>query len=687
MSIEPVTPPFYISNDGEDTLAAMLTAAVRRLGQRRLDVAVGYFKPDAWGLIGDAFKDLEAFRLLLGTEPQVEGDPSGLDLADYYQRAIRGELEELVFDRAHASMIDDLIDFLRRESVNVRLYHGQPRENARFLHAKAYVFHTISVVGSSNLTPAGLTTNAELNLVRTDQEAADDLHKWFDSRWTPSMPYKDELIRVLEESKFGDKQWTPYEVFIKALYDYFKDRLGPEEAIPVAGEPLNLAAFQWEGVREATALLDRYRGCIIADATGLGKTFIGLELMRQYFLKLAQRVRRPRFLLVVPAQLKALIWDPAVSDHLGFRVDVVTMESLGRDDFETRRYIEYDFILVDEGHNFRNPATKRYENLLAILGTGKQDKYVVLMTATPINTSVYDMLHQILLLTCNRDDYYAVDGIASLVGYFRRVAKEGAGMLDVIQVSAVRRTRYDIRRRQEQGEKIMIKDEEVRFPEQPPPEPILYDLTASYGGFYEEVVHRIESLRLVPYMDYAAVVGGCASASTPLGAKMAGVVLSGTMPHAMIICFGDTVKAAVAFDEHVEPEVLRIVLVGTFLDEPQEALRVAETLGDKLQAVRLDTPRERGGVTPDLVKEARARLDQAGFPSVKLFISGGITPERMRRFLAAGAPVDGFGVGSYITSAPPNDFTADLKEVEGKPVAKRGRIPGITPNPRLRRLI
>ena len=191
---------------------------------------------------------------------------------------------------------------------------------------------------------------------------------------------------------------------------------------------------------------------------------------------------------------------------------------------------------------------------------------------------------------------------------------------------------------------------------------------------------------VAPYMDYAAIVGGCATASTTLGAGMAGKEPSGTMPHAMIICFGDTVKAAVAFDKHVEPEAPRIVLVDTFLDEPQEALRVAETLGERLQAVRLDTPGERGGVTPELVKEARARLDQAGFRHVGLFVSGGVTPERIRQFLAVGAPVDGFGVGSHISSARPNDFTADLKEVEGKPIAKRGRIPGITDNPRLKRL-
>ncbi|MDP2949650.1 MAG: nicotinate phosphoribosyltransferase [Chloroflexota bacterium] len=188
-------------------------------------------------------------------------------------------------------------------------------------------------------------------------------------------------------------------------------------------------------------------------------------------------------------------------------------------------------------------------------------------------------------------------------------------------------------------------------------------------------------------MDYAAVVGGCVSCSTPLGARLAGVSPSGTMPHAMILCFGDTVRAAVAFDKHMPPEVPRIVLVDTFHDEPEEALKVAEALGDRLYGVRLDTPGERGGVTPDLVKEARARLDLAGFQHVRIFVSGGVTPARIREFLEVGAPVDSFGVGSYISGASPIDFTADIKEVEGQPVAKRGRIPGVIANPRLQRAI
>ncbi len=191
-----------------------------------------------------------------------------------------------------------------------------------------------------------------------------------------------------------------------------------------------------------------------------------------------------------------------------------------------------------------------------------------------------------------------------------------------------------------------------------------------------------------PTMERAAVIGGCVGAATPGGAQLGGLAApSGTMPHAMILVFGDTVRAARAFDRHMGEDVLRIVLVDTFKDEAEEALRVAEALGDRLRGVRLDTPSERGRVTVELVKEVRARLDQAGFPKVGIFVSGGLDVARIAEFVAAGAPVDSFGVGMAISAAPPIGFTGDIKEVDGQPRTKRGRIPGITENPRLERLI
>lgn len=188
-------------------------------------------------------------------------------------------------------------------------------------------------------------------------------------------------------------------------------------------------------------------------------------------------------------------------------------------------------------------------------------------------------------------------------------------------------------------------------------------------------------------LEYAAVVGGCVGCATPAGAALAGIEPSGTIPHALILCIGDTVEAIAAFDRHIDPQVKRIALVDTFKDEAEESLRVARALGERLWGVRLDTPAERGRVTPELVREVRARLDQAGFKQVRIVVSGGIDPARIALFRDRGAPVDAFGVGSAISSAAPIDFTADIKEIEGRPVAKRGRIPGITPNPRLVRII
>ncbi|MDN5345514.1 MAG: nicotinate phosphoribosyltransferase [Clostridia bacterium] len=189
---------------------------------------------------------------------------------------------------------------------------------------------------------------------------------------------------------------------------------------------------------------------------------------------------------------------------------------------------------------------------------------------------------------------------------------------------------------------------------------------------------------VAPVMERAAIVGGANGASCILAAKLAGQEPQGTVPHAIFLIIGDTVEGALAYDRLMPADAVRTILIDTFKDEAEEALRVAAALGPALAGVRLDTPSERGGVTPDLVREVRYRLDAAGYSQVRIFVSGGLTPERIRTLIEAGA--DAFGVGSYISAAAPIDMTMDLKEVDGRPVAKRGRLPGIIPTPRLERL-
>jgi len=186
-------------------------------------------------------------------------------------------------------------------------------------------------------------------------------------------------------------------------------------------------------------------------------------------------------------------------------------------------------------------------------------------------------------------------------------------------------------------------------------------------------------------MERAAKIAGCSAMSCILAAKLCGEEPKGTVPHAAILMVGDTVKLAKLYDEQVPPEEPRIILVDTFKDEAEESLRVAEFLGDRLAGIRLDTPGERGGVTPDLVREIRWRLDAAGFEKVKIIATGGLTPERIKILNDAGADV--YGVGSYITHGTPRDMTMDLKMVDGRPIAKRGRLPGLVNNPKLERVL
>lgn len=179
---------------------------------------------------------------------------------------------------------------------------------------------------------------------------------------------------------------------------------------------------------------------------------------------------------------------------------------------------------------------------------------------------------------------------------------------------------------------------------------------------------------LSPMIDRATYIGGFDGVSSLSGAKILGIEPTGTMPHALIIVFGDQVKAWKAFDELMPPEVPRVALVDTYSDEKMESLMAAEALKERLQAVRLDTPRSRKGNFTELVREVRWELDIRGFNHVKIFVSGGLNEQSVRELSEAGA--DAFGVGTFVSNAPTVDFAMDIVEIDGKLCAKRGKMGG-----------
>lgn len=192
---------------------------------------------------------------------------------------------------------------------------------------------------------------------------------------------------------------------------------------------------------------------------------------------------------------------------------------------------------------------------------------------------------------------------------------------------------------------------------------------------------------VVPLIDYAAVIGGCVAVSSMLGARLAGVTPTGYMQHALPILLGDTVRALQSYDRHLPLEVPRIVIIDTFKDEAEEAINVARAFRDRLRGVNLSTPAERGGVTPFLVKEVRAKLDAQGFQHVDIIVTDGVNKDTIRRFVEEDAPVNGFSVDEAIGGASPLRFNAEIQEIDGTPIARRGKMPGITPNPRLDRIM
>lgn len=178
---------------------------------------------------------------------------------------------------------------------------------------------------------------------------------------------------------------------------------------------------------------------------------------------------------------------------------------------------------------------------------------------------------------------------------------------------------------------------------------------------------------IAPMIDRAAYIGGFDGVSVTKSAEMLGLTPSGTMPHALILLYGDTVAAARAFDEVVDKRVPRAILIDTFQDEKFEALRVAEALGKKLSSIRLDTPGSRRGNFPQILKEVRWELDLRRFTWVKLFVSGGLTEESIPPL---NPYADGYGVGTHLSNSPVIDFALDIVEIEGKALAKRGKESG-----------
>jgi len=193
----------------------------------------------------------------------------------------------------------------------------------------------------------------------------------------------------------------------------------------------------------------------------------------------------------------------------------------------------------------------------------------------------------------------------------------------------------------------------------------------------DKLVYHFGARRMHPgitlMIDRASFIGGCDGVAVGKSAQEIKEEPVGTIPHALVLLVGDTLKTAEIFHKIIDKKVKRVALIDTLGDEKFEALRVAKALGKNLFAVRLDTPVSRRGDFLEILKEVRWELNLHGFKGIKLFVSGGLDDENIQKLSSV---ADAFGVGTYISNAPVIDFSLDIVEIEGRPFAKKGKCAG-----------
>ena len=402
-----------------------LRGIIENAGVKRVDFCVGYFNLRGWNLIveqvdelpgGYVFEDdkrrMRYCRLLIGMHRPDEDLIRGLYSrqetmpdAEYVQRCkrqiaqdFRNQLLLGLPSAADERTLRRLSVQLKEGKVCVKLYLKEP------LHAKLYLAHRPddnfnkiqTIMGSSNLTYAGLTKQGELNAEFADSDSAEKLARWFDDRWNERfcLDITEELARIIDESWAGDRAIPPYYIFLKTAYHLSQEaRSGIKEFTLPPEFKRDLFDFQQTAVKIAAKNLnnDKRGGAMIGDVVGLGKTITACAIAKLYEMAFASST-----LIICPANLQDM-WRKYIRKY-DLKAEVWSMARAI--DVDSARY--YRLIIVDESHNLRNANGIRYRNIRSLIE--HQGSKVLLLTATPYNKDFSDLGSQLRLFISEDQD-------------------------------------------------------------------------------------------------------------------------------------------------------------------------------------------------------------------------------------------------------------------------------------------
>lgn len=560
-----------IDNSTDYKLVEYLKEMLNSEAYTELRIATGYWDLPGTKLI---YKELDAFfarggklELLIGQEPQLRSYQMRNDLSleekfpDFYiQRDINvltPEYQDVVRTILQYANIEDE----ENSQFKIRVY-GQEGEEKRFLHAKCYIFtgprigH--GIVGSSNFTERGLEDNAELNYLETNSltvvaapspySSSKSHLTWFNEMWEKSVAWTGKFImEILEPSPIGKKvkkqmqqeaaktsEMSPYEVYIKYLQNQLGDLADPKaSALLKSFLPENYSAlgYQMDAVQQCFFIMKKYKGFILADVVGLGKTVVGMLIIKKFLAEASTMGRERKVLIVTPPAIRKN-WEDTIrdfdlnsQDKASDCIRFITTGSIGKlveeaeesvpeEDGEafdgSLEYDNYGLIMVDESHNFRNSDTQKYRDLDTLIGdietrTGNAP-YIGLLSATPQNNSPEDIKNQIYLFQRkpNNSDLPDIEGgkldtfMANMRRQFDEARKddspEGRAKLQhvakeirakVLDHLVVRRTRTDIKNHYEADSK------NLRFPKIGEPQKLEYRLDPVLCKLFSDTINAI----------------------------------------------------------------------------------------------------------------------------------------------------------------------------------------------------
>ena len=463
-----------------------------------LDIVTGYLAPTAWDVLGDSLDRIGRFRLLLGKDFELarrsSKRPEEKRIEEMVRIALREEMQSMPLPTAaDAQGVRRLLAFLDRpdDEVEIKVFDN----DGQFLHSKAYILKGSVGVGSANFTANGLVHNGELVAWRQDRIPVAEMKAWFEALWSKGRDYKQELRDIIASSRFGDRAWTPFEVLIRTL----AERYGLDRPKALEAQRFSLKWFQEEAVFRLIRLLyGPAGGALLADAVGLGKTYMALGVIHHFLYEATEKRagRRKPVLVVVPASMRET-WERELSDKgMDWACDLITLQSL-RSDFPVDQVNQADLVIIDEAHRLRGGGTW-FDQAMRIVTTGTLNKRVLLMTATPVHTGVTDLTGLLRLMTKNRRNAWA-PAIADFDTYLARVEKREADPFPVLDRSVVRRSRTDILRalkeRQDAG---MTDTEPLKLPQRDPRH-VTYTYGAKNGDLFDVFAATIRGLELAPY--------------------------------------------------------------------------------------------------------------------------------------------------------------------------------------------